>query len=643
MVSAKARLADRAEVTSSSSRPSSLNQFLSCFPVACTGGGLGAALSQRRRREEAEALRTARGRCTKLREEARRSAAASSSPSSQAPLAHLRKAEQHLAAVERWLLQDVQSLARDGSHDRLEAESVAELMGDCGPISEEDEDSFVKMFPTLDDERLLVKISCSVLASSFFYPGHLYLSSQRLCFYSLVLGIETSLAVHHSNLKNILLISDSGSGAASFGSSGLRVRACMGEAVSFADQNLYRLELRIFDHKALGHLHKWSVYYTGVGLFDAHRALTARSLSCDSSPAKSPSRRAARTGSLNFLTPQDLEAKAVVWQLERRPTIFSLRWFAPWLPHDAQKKCKWMTLGGRYEPHPDLPSSLSESVVATSETPPISQVQLLGTSRPCSWQLITGEDTDEDGWQYAVDFFVRNTLWSRSLRCWSQVRRRRWKPQCSGPAPDADEEEDLEKVFLNMPTMILTQKGVAKQVTLLEVDIGEVPLAALAERLLQDDWQAQGSLMGMYFEEAGAWDVEVGPWAVGGAAAQVKGKVRSVDMRVPVPPAPMCPKETRCASTWHVVVDSTRVLLESVNMSLDVPYGDCFNVVACDTFTVNKETNRMQMVRTCGVDWVKSTWMKSMVEANVPPEVTKAGERVANVVRRYMASPPPLA
>eukprot|EP00439_Symbiodinium_sp_Y106_P050130 s994_g6.t1 len=132
----------------------------------------------------------------------------------------------------------------------------------------------------------------------------------------------------------------------------------------------------------------------------------------------------------------------------------------------------------------------------------------------------------------------------------------------------------------------------------------------------------------------GSVDLEISAWSDGSSfASVVKGKVRTIEMRSPVPPAPMCPKETRVQSTWHVVILEDKVLLESVSMSLDVPCGTNFNVIACDTFSV--QDGKLKMVRTCGIEWLQSTWLKSMIEQNVPPQLAAVGERMAKVVGRW--------
>merc|ERR1719323_954499 len=106
----------------------------------------------------------------------------------------------------------------------------------------------------------------------------------------------------------------------------------------------------------------------------------------------------------------------MVWQLERRYTVWSKDWYPPFLPHDGQKGCTWVTLeGGRYEPHSCIDPSLSRAAVAKSSTPPIPVLKVFGQRRPCTWDVEERSDTDEDGWQYAVDFYLNPASWSKTL------------------------------------------------------------------------------------------------------------------------------------------------------------------------------------------------------------------------------------
>ena len=137
----------------------------------------------------------------------------------------------------------------------------------------------------------------------------------------------------------------------------------------------------------------------------------------------------------------------------------------------------------------------------------------------------------------------------------------------------------------------MAEKGVSPPQVILLAELGKIPLQAIQLDLESNDWEAGLNLMSMHFQDLKMQNIELGPWVSGtSSGSKVQGKLRSMSMRVPVPPAPMCPKESRCACTWHVVCEAEKCLLESVIMSLDVPYGTCFNVIKCDTFTIDKET-----------------------------------------------------
>lgn len=584
-----------------------------------------------RRWRYARQLRGVRLQCEKLRQQARRDS------DQTAPCGHLQSAEQHLAAVERWLR---------CSGEEAEVDGLTALATGLGTVAGEDEDKFLLLFfPPLRGERLLAKALCSVLSSAFHYPGDLFMTSGRLCFYARVMGIEASFSVLWSNISCISLqASENGADKedvdrleqANFAGHGHALKVVLREEVLFNDQKSRAFKLRIFDPTSLGQLHKCATHFTGAGLFDGlHRAnpLSSKGGTSPTSPSRNGS------GAVTFLTAQDLEKQTTVYQLERRATIWN-DWVAPFLPHDAQKKCTWVAIDERYTRHPWIPADMSNEAAAAKETPPITHADVLGGRRSCTWEPVVDWQppqgcgkcaTDAEGWEYAADFYVSEHLWFSAVSAFSYVRRRRWKPDFS--QSEACEAE---------PAGELAQKGLAEAIgsakELLRADIGEVPLKLLEATLLQDDWLAEGSLTARYFRVSGAHDIQVGPWAVGGAAALVSGRVRSLEWRTPLPPAPLCPKETRCTGTWHVAADDSRVILESVSMSLDVPYGDTFNVITCDTFSIDEKTGRTCMVRTCAIEWVKSTWMQSVLETNVALEVGKAGAHMRDAVKQYVAA-----
>jgi hypothetical protein len=166
-----------------------------------------------------------------------------------------------------------------------------------------------------------------------------------------------------------------------------------------------------------------------------------------------------------------------------------------------------------------------------------------------------------------------------------------------------------------------------------EADVGSIPLSLLAEEFECDDWLAPGRVMGKVYEMLRATDLDISSWST--QMKGMKGKVRSVDVgRMPLPPAPMCPAETRMSQTYHVYHDDNRVVIECVSMSLDVPFGNNFNVVTCDTFV--SEGGRTRMTRTGGVEFVQSVgWLKGTITERARGESGALGRKTANLLSEF--------
>jgi len=327
-----------------------------------------------------------------------------------------------------------------------------------------------------------------------------------------------------------------------------------------------------------------------------------------------------------------------VWELERRTTIWHQDWRAPWLPHDAQKAWKWMSIEDHYVPHPSISVISSIDDAAQCEAPPIKEVALPGCTRSCSWKVHVDETSDLDGWQYAVDFYLQDTCWSNMPEGFSHVRRRKWKPIFSTEevSVESDSRKPERPVRPSMQSALVADKTLPPPKVIFEADLGIVPLHLLAANLEAEDWLDADNVMMMYFDKVAIQRPEIGQWTAGAESDyKVQGKLRSVDMTVPVPPRPMCPAQSRCVSTWHVASDRGKVLLESIVTSLDVPYGKSFNVVKSDLFTLDKESGHTMMIRTLSFDWIQSVWAKGMVEAQVPKELHKDAEQWAKIVKRW--------
>merc|ERR1712048_564852 len=111
------------------------------------------------------------------------------------------------------------------------------------------------------------------------------------------------------------------------------------------------------------------------------------------------------------------------------------------------------------------------------------------------------------------------------------VRRRCWVPNF-GLAEN--EDEGLPR---KAPMTYIKQKGLSTPAVVFEGDVGEVSLEALGVELeAERPWEAnaEGGLMAMYFHKIGAFDMDVGAWAAGGAAKDVQGKARYIEYRKPL-------------------------------------------------------------------------------------------------------------
>mmetsp|Transcript_18111 Transcript_18111/g.39065 ORF Transcript_18111/g.39065 Transcript_18111/m.39065 type:complete len:698 (-) Transcript_18111:84-2177(-) len=611
------------------------------------------------RRRAEKAIRNARAHCSRIYRE-RETEGMENDPS--IPLEHIRVAGIHLAIVERWLkTSPLQTLALPSEQDFIRSRlPFSDEGGD-----HEEEQLFRATFCPSKHEVLFKVLPCLVLNDKFRHPGKMFLTAFRICFYSSVMGVEIIFSVSWDGIaKARLHPSEAGKT--------YPVRFHFRRPCNFNDEKVHSLEVRLFDLLSLGHLHTFAMYFTGTGLFGVWQDMSQKGETLVGS--ESPKRGRAFTGnpSISELM-SEIEEQETVFELERRTSVFQQDWRAPFLPHDGRKSFKWVQLQDGYNVHAAVERSmaLAEDAAACT-TPPIHEAEVFGKVRPCHWNVLIDEDSDCFGWQYAIDFYQAPSYWSRECGWYHHVRRRRWRPSFALESSSLSLENDLgsasyktgrnsgepplesltdwlassssspsmspkQAELSRMKTTILAERGLRAELPLLEKTFGAIPLSKLAESLREPDWQASSAVMSDYFKRISAKDLEIGPWAEGHIAAQVKGQLRSVEMRVPVPAFPMAPAETRLTVTWHVVVEESKVVLESSSMSLDVPYGTCFNVVACDTFTSDDQGN-LRLRRTLGLDWVKSCWMKSMVEANAPTEVRRMGEVLASVVEDWWAA-----
>eukprot|EP00931_Biecheleriopsis_adriatica_P061040 TRINITY_DN36688_c0_g1_i1.p1 TRINITY_DN36688_c0_g1~~TRINITY_DN36688_c0_g1_i1.p1 ORF type:complete len:593 (-),score=124.57 TRINITY_DN36688_c0_g1_i1:97-1875(-) len=535
-------------------------------------------------------------------------------------LQHLHAAEQHLAALEQWM--GGTSIAQEedtiSQSERLRKDLGLATSLDTGP-----QDEFEKTFKSaLPGEICVRSLAASVKSHSFRHPGKVYITNCRLCFYSCIVGVEGVLSTRWQEISSLRLKPNAET-------STYPIVIALKKSIEFDGASVDQLEMRMFDFSELGLLHKCVTYFLGTDLFGTWSEE-------DPAPRATPaaSTRALRTASM--LEPEEVLNASCMWELERRSGPFRHKWRAPCLPHEGVTKMKWVAFeNGAYKHHDFIPRDANVETIAASETPPVESVEFLGQRRNCSWSThpVDGE-TDELGWQYSTDFVIGSDDWTPQCGTFSFVRRRCWQPSFY---VDADGAATQERSAARRATTVLQGKAPGTKDPIYNLLFEDVPgeaLQKLAQDLEKDDWQDPSSLMAFYWKEMGIKELDIGAWTDGSEfPAPVKGKVRSIEMRVPVPPKPMCPRETRAQSTWHLVVEEDMIVLESITMSLDVPCGTNFNVIVCDTFTV--EDGKLKIQRTCGLEWLQSSWLKSMVEQNVPPQLVEVAETLVKEVREW--------
>lgn len=126
----------------------------------------------------------------------------------------------------------------------------------------------------------------------------------------------------------------------------------------------------------------------------------------------------ARTDALDGAAASAAVQTCVVWEVER--ACISSSWCRPYLPTESEQKCRWMDSGlQRRHPLLDQHAEWGNAV-----EPPISMLPIWTPAD--RWQLVTGEDTDEDAWQYGTSW--SSSVWHRRPRpIFDTVRRRQWR------------------------------------------------------------------------------------------------------------------------------------------------------------------------------------------------------------------------
>eukprot|EP00930_Biecheleria_cincta_P084106 TRINITY_DN73597_c0_g1_i1.p1 TRINITY_DN73597_c0_g1~~TRINITY_DN73597_c0_g1_i1.p1 ORF type:complete len:643 (-),score=126.06 TRINITY_DN73597_c0_g1_i1:429-2357(-) len=558
------------------------------------------------------ALRRARQLCATLR--------SAYGEDDTAPLNVLANCEEQLLFLESWLL-GKKSGKPQGTLARSKEVVRKQLALPAGLASQAAEKAFVQTFSPPEGEVLAQVFECSAKSLTCFLPGSLFVTTNRLCFCTGRHAVKSSASLAWQNVQRIRVMLPNIAKEDNV-VQGIFVRMQLQETIEFDGLHTDTFEFITFDPAATTILQRCSDSFSSKGAYQEIVAEKGDGLLSKEEMMK-----------INSTDIIQLERTNAVFQLQRRTAILLDDWQRPFLPIDASVGfATWMALdeaSSTYTFHPLL--STSQSCEDNSESPPIESMFALGCNRKCEWQAVKNDKTDDDGWQYAgLSFSGEPTAWHNSCGPFSLTRRRLWIAEF----PDANAGPS------QIPRNTLLELQCKQTQEVFTGDLGKLPLATLAEWLQADDWTTEGSLMAEQLKDQGSTELDIEAWQDRegqGQAKRVHGKLRNIKMRVPVPPAPMCPPTTRVEQVCHVFVEESRVLRETSTLSLDVPYGTCFKTVIQDCFTV-VDGDSIKMTRSFGLEWVQSTMMKGMIESNVPPNLKLDAEALAAFLRQWISN-----
>jgi len=157
----------------------------------------------------------------------------------------------------------------------------------------------------------------------------------------------------------------------------------------------------------------------------------------DTSPSVGVEKAACREEALfTSLTAAETDVKArvmvTVWELQRRWTLFHTTWQAPFLPHDGEKSWRWVDMDYREHPWAVPPLAASAAAAVPIIEPP--EKEWGQGEQQTTWNVAEpGGPCDQQGWQYAVDFYQDRSYWVSTSQ-WHHCRRRLWKGVFLKPA-----------------------------------------------------------------------------------------------------------------------------------------------------------------------------------------------------------------
>lgn len=202
----------------------------------------------------------------------------------------------------------------------LKVTDPEELMAELGlpHLAEGDDlENFLECFVGSigSGELLIMALPCLMQSKTFRHPGTFYVTSERLCFRSSVLGMEARVSMGWSQLEWARLIKAN--------SSMHPVRICVKQAIEIDGVQLNSLDLMIFDVGMLAQLHACVSYFNGTGLFDMLPS-DVKPLEYPTSPGIGEALESGPRARMSAITPEEMVADLEELSLATRFTSFHI-------------------------------------------------------------------------------------------------------------------------------------------------------------------------------------------------------------------------------------------------------------------------------------------------------------------------------
>jgi hypothetical protein len=138
-----------------------------------------------------------------------------------------------------------------------------------------------------------------------------------------------------------------------------------------------------------------------------------------------------------------------------------------------------------------------------------------------------------------------------------------------------------------------------------------------------------------YHEKRGDKDMSIQKWT----NSPQFGMIRDIQYYAPVK-VPLGPDKTRVQETQRYVLTRTRLLIETVTIMFDIPYGDSFRLEAKWLVTAPSATaSTCKLHVSMCVHFTKKTWFKGKIESTSMKEMKESFNQWAILAREEIAKP----